>query len=93
VRVGQPLRTWTGANQEWALGFVHAVDYGQAIRVSSVVDAYTRECLAMEADIRVASQRVRRVLDSIVAERGQPKAIRCDNVPELKSRHFLGWCM
>jgi putative transposase len=27
VRVGQPLRTWTAANQEWALDFVHdAVD-------------------------------------------------------------------
>jgi len=30
------------------------------------------------------------VLDSIVAERGQPQAIRCDNVT---SRHFLVWCV
>jgi HTH-like domain len=45
VRVGQPLRTWTAANQEWALDFVHdAVDCGRAIRVLSIVDAYTREC-------------------------------------------------
>jgi len=33
------------------------------------------------------------VLDGIVAERGQPLAIRCDNGPELTSRHFLAWCM
>ena len=34
------------ANQEWALDFVHdAVDCGRTIRVLSVVDAYTRECL------------------------------------------------
>jgi putative transposase len=33
------------------------------------------------------------VLDAIVAERGQPLAIRCDNVPELTSRHFLAWCV
>jgi putative transposase len=46
VRVGQPLRAWTAANQEWALDFLHdAVECGRAIRVLSVVDAYTRECL------------------------------------------------
>lgn len=26
-----------------------------------------------------------------MAERGQPKTIRCDNGPELTSRHFLAW--
>ncbi len=46
LRVGQPLRAWIVANQEWALDFVHdAVACGRAIRVLSVVDAYTRECL------------------------------------------------
>ena len=40
ARVGQPLRIWTAANQEWALDFLHdAVEYGRAIRVLSVVDA------------------------------------------------------
>jgi len=28
-----------------------------------------------------------------VAERGQPRAIRCDNGAELTSRHFLAWCV
>ena len=28
-----------------------------------------------------------------MAERGQPLAIRCDNGPELTSRHFLAWCV
>jgi putative transposase len=94
VRVGQPLRAWTAANQEWALDFVHdAVDCGRAIRVLSVVDAYTRECLALEVDTSFASRRVTRVLGAIVAERGQPQAIRCDNGPELTSRHFVAWCV
>jgi putative transposase len=94
VRVGQPLRAWTAANQEWALDFLHdAVECGRAIRVLSVVDAYTRECLALEVDTSFASRRVTRVLDGIVAERGQPLAIRCDNGPELTSRHFLAWCV
>jgi len=40
------------------------------------------ECLALEVDTSFASRRVTRVLDAIVAERGQPLPIRCDNGPE-----------
>ena len=47
----------------------------------------------MEVDTSFASQRVTRVSEEIVAERGQPLAIRCDNGPELTSRHFLAWCV
>ena len=37
LRVGQPLRAWTAANQEWALDFLHdAVECGRVIRVLSV---------------------------------------------------------
>src|SRR5437016_8904817 len=94
VRVGRPLVARTSANQEWALDFVHdAVACGRAIRVLSVVDAYTRECLALEVDTSFASRRVTRVLDEIVSERGLPQTIRCDNGPELTSRHFLAWCV
>ena len=94
VREGRPLLARTSANQEWGLDFVHdAVECGRTIRVLSVVDAYTRECLALEVDTSFASRRVTRVLEAIVAERGQPLAIRCDNGPELTSRHFLAWCV
>jgi putative transposase len=94
VREGKPLVARTSANQEWALDFVHdAVECGRTIRVLTVVDAYTRECLALEVDTSFASRRVTRVLEAIVAERGQPHAIRCDNGPELTSRHFLAWCV
>ncbi len=33
------------------------------------------------------------VLDQRIAERGLPRAIRCDNGPELTSRHFLAWAL
>jgi putative transposase len=92
VRVGTPLLARSAANQEWALDFVHdAVECGRTIRVLSVVDAYTRECLALEVDTSFASRRVTRVLEAIIAERGQPGSIRCDNGPEFTSRHFLAW--
>jgi len=94
VREGKPLVARTAANQEWALDFAHdAVACGRAIRVLSVVDAYTRECLALEVDTSFASRRVTRVLEQIASERGTPQAIRCDNGPELTSRHFLAWCV
>jgi putative transposase len=94
VREGKPLLARTAANQEWGLDFVHdAVECGRAIRVLSAVDAYTRECVALEVDTSFASRRVTRVLDAIVAERGRPQAIRCDNGPEFTSRHFLAWAV
>ena len=92
VRVGQPLQKRTAANQEWALDFAQdVVESGRTIRVLSVVDAYTRECLALEVDTSFASRRVTRVLEGIIARRGIPRTIRCDNGPELTSRHFLAW--
>jgi transposase InsO family protein len=84
----------TAANQEWALDFAHDVlAAGRNIRVLSVVDAFTRECLALEVDTGFASRRVTRVLDEIIAVRGLSQAIRCDNGPELTSRHFLAWAL
>jgi hypothetical protein len=35
----------------------------------------------------------RRVLEQVMAERGVPGAIRCDNGPQFTSRHFLAWCV
>ena len=93
-REGKPLLERVRANEEWGLDFVHdAVECGRAIRVLSVVDACTRECLALEVDTSFGSRRVTRVLDGIIAERGVPQAIRSDNGPEFTSRHFVAWCV
>ena len=94
VRAGRPAAVLTRSNQEWALDFVHDVlGTGQRVRVLSVLDAYTRECLALEVDTSFASRRVTRVLERLIAERGRPESLRCDNGPELTSRHFLAWCV
>jgi len=92
LRAGFVRPAVTGANQEWALDFVHdAAESGRKFRVLSVIDVYTRECLALEVDSSFASRRVTRELEKIVAERGVPEAIRCDNGPEFTSRHFQAW--
>jgi putative transposase len=56
------------------------------------VDAFTRECLTLELDTSLASQRVTRALEQAIEQRGRPESIRCDNGRELTSRHFLAWC-
>lgn len=83
----------TGANQEWAIDFVtDSLATGRSFRALTIVDGYTRECPAIEVDSCLTAQRVTRVLARVVAERGAPAAIRCDNGPEFTSRHFLSWC-
>jgi putative transposase len=94
VRVGVSQPVLTAPNHEWSLDFVYdALATGRSVRVLSVVDNFTRECLALEVDSCFSSQRVTRVLDNVIAQRGTPKALRMDNGPELTSRHFLAWCV
>ena len=59
---------------------------------TATLDAFTRECLELEVDSSLSSRRVTRTLDRIIEQRGTPEVIRCDNGPELTSRHILGWC-
>ena len=79
-------------NQEWAMDFiVDGLATGRMVRILSVVDAYTRECLALEADTSLGSGRVTRVLERLIGERGRPENVRSDNGPEFTSRRMLGW--
>ena len=80
------------ANQEWAMDFItDGLATGRMVRILSVVDAYTRECLALEADTSLGSGRVTRVLERLIGERGRPENVRSDNGPEFTSRRMLGW--
>ena len=92
-RASVPMAQLERANQEWALDFVRdGLATGRALRVLTIVDGYTRECLAMEVDSCLSSRRVTRVLEWIIDQRGAPETLRCDNGPEFTSRHFLVWC-
>jgi putative transposase len=80
-------------NQEWALDFVtDAITNGRALRALTMVDSYTRECPAIEVDTGISSRQVTRTLERVIADRGVPSTLRCDNGPEFTSRHFIGWC-
>jgi len=45
------------------------------VRILSVEDAYTRECLALEADTSLGSKCVTRVLERLIEERGRPEDV------------------
>ena len=79
VRAGLPKAALTAANQEWSLDFAaDGLATGRALRVLSVMDNFTRECLALEVDTWFASARVTRVLERIVEQRGAPRWLRSD---------------
>jgi putative transposase len=81
-------------NHVWASDFQFDVtDDGRAVKLLYVVDEFTREALAMEAERSIDADKVVNVLDQIVAERGgYPQFVRCDNGPEMTSAALRDWC-
>jgi putative transposase len=93
-RMLRPRPVLTAANQEWAIDFASDVAAsGQRLRIFSVIDSFTRECLALEVDTSMPSRRLTRALGQVIAGRGRPVSIRSDNGPEMSSRHYLAWCI
>ena len=93
-RMLRPRPVLTAANQEWAIDFASDVAAsGQRLRIFSVVDSFTRECLALEVDTSMPSRRITRALGEVIATRDRPVSIRSDNGPEMSSRHYLAWCI
>lgn len=64
---------------------------GRTLRVLTIVDTYTRECLAVEAASGFRGQDVARVLTRLGWERGLPRTIACDNGTEFTSRALDQW--
>ena len=82
----------TGANCLWAYDFVFdACANGQQLKCLTVVDEYTRECLAIDVAGSIRSGRVIEVLSKLVSVHGAPRYLRSDNGPEFVSRAVLRW--
>ncbi|CAI9396165.1 IS3 family transposase IS1400 [Citrobacter sp. T1.2D-1] len=64
---------------------------GRRFRTFNVVDDFNREALAIEIDLNIPAQRVMRVLDRNVANRGYPLKMRMDNGLELVLRILAQW--
>ncbi|MEH7879391.1 IS3-like element ISRle4 family transposase [Rhizobium laguerreae] len=80
------------ANDRWSLDFVSdQFTDGRRLRILTVVDDCTRECLAFVADTSLSGLRVARELDRIIEERGKPRMIVSDNGSEFTSNAILQW--
>ena len=79
-------------NQKWSMDFVaqRLVD-GRWVRVLTVIDQFTRECLALFADVSLSGEKVAAALDKIVADRGAPQSITVDNGTEFASKAVDLW--
>jgi putative transposase len=87
-----PLPAPSRPGERWAMDFVH--DYladGRRLRTLNIVDAYTRECHAIEVDTSLAGGRVVRVLDALIAKHGRPSGITVDNGPAFISQALDRW--
>ena len=79
-------------NERWAMDFMHdTLASGEKIRVLTVVDVFTRECLALEARQTFRGQDVAAVLSKLVLLQGLPKIIQCDQGTEFTSRILDHW--
>jgi putative transposase len=83
-------------NQLWRVPFgtdfvSDALSDGRSFRTLNLVDAFTRQCLAIETDTSLSGERVVRVLEGIVAQRGKPQVMQIDNGPEFRSQALDIW--
>jgi putative transposase len=82
----------TGAGQMWAYDFVFdAWANGQQLKCLTVIDEFTRECLAIDVAGGIRSKRVIEVLARLISVHGAPRHLRSDNGPEFVSRAILKW--
>jgi len=89
----RPLALPSRPNERWSLDFVSdAFTDGLRFRVLTVVDDFTRECLALVADTSLSGRRLSRELDAIITRRGKPRTIVSDNGTEMTSTAILKWC-
>ncbi len=80
------------ANHVWAYDFVLVrTQDGRAVRLLTVIDEYTRECLAIRAGRHIRSSDVIETLTELMVVRGVPDHIRSDNGPEFTARAIRDW--
>ena len=76
----------------WAWDFLHdRTSAGRPLKWFTLVDAYTRECLALEVGRGMTAQAVIAVLAAVVRGRGAPGHIRSDNGPEFIAKGIRAW--
>jgi putative transposase len=92
AQAGITLPEATFANQRWSMDFVSEgmVD-GRWVRILTVIDQYTRECLCPHADRSQTGENVVEQLQPPMALRGAPESIISDTGVEFTGRTMDNW--
>ena len=79
-------------NHVWSYDFVKArTTDGRAVRLLTVIDEHTRECLAIDVARRITADDVLHRLCHLFAGRGVPEHIRSDDGPEFTAKAVRRW--
>jgi putative transposase len=79
-------------NHVWSYDFVEAETHdGRKLRLLTLIDEFTRECLAIRVARRINSFGVIETLADVMLMRGVPEHIRSDNGPEMTAKVVRHW--
>ena len=79
-------------NHVWSYDFVEAQTHdGRKVRLMTLIDEFTRECLAIRVARRINGLGVLETMADAMLVRGIPEHIRSDNGPEMTAKVVRGW--
>jgi len=82
----------THPHHVWSYDFVHhATHDGRSLRLLTLIDEHTRQCLAIRVERHLKGPDVIDTLSDAMLVHGVPEHIRSDNGPEMTSRLVRGW--
>jgi putative transposase len=88
----RPLPKPSTVNRSWSMDFVADGLIGcRKLRCLTMVDDYSRECVALEVDTSINGRRVATVLDRLADLRGLPLSITVDHGPEFEGQVLDAW--
>lgn len=89
---GNDVPAVTRPGERWSVDFVHdRLATGRSFRAFTVIDDFSRECIALELDFSFSGRHLSQIFDRIAITRPLPPIIKSDNGPELTSGKILEW--
>jgi len=94
-RARVPLSVAVRPNQRWSMDFIQErTEDGRNFRVLSVIDQFTRECIALEAERSMTGNKVVAALERVMEQgRPAPESITTDNGSEFAGKALDAWAL
>ena len=82
----------TRPNEVWSYDFISdKTELGQKLKMLTVVDEFSRECLEIRVEKRMRSGKVLETLDELMTERGTPTYTTSNNGPKFIAKQLEAW--